>query len=408
VNHATDHPQSLPEVLQPRVAESTAGASAQDRDFWPSLLMAAAVTSIAVGIVWDISWHETIGRDTFWTPAHMAIYLGGVLAGCTSGWLAVKYTFFGGQKERDASVSVFGARAPLGAWVAIWGAIAMITSAPFDNWWHNAYGLDVKIISPPHVVLGLGMLGISVGSLLMVLSRQNRLLESSKKGSGLFIYTGGVFVLLGAVFLLEYIFPNEQHGGMFYIVCMMMFPARFVALSYAGRTSLPATGVAVVYMALLCVVDWILMLFPAHPKLAPIFNPVTHMVALPFPLLLVFPALAVDLVLWKTREMRGIISLGAIAIVLGTLYLAVFIPVQWFSSEFLISHHADNWFFMGDRIWGYGEGVGDWWHQFWRRDPARADADFLTGKAIAWSWGIAIVGAAVGLFFGRWMRKVRR
>jgi hypothetical protein len=408
VNHATNHPQSLP-VLQTRAAESTtAEASGQDRDFWPSLLMAAAITSIAVGIVWDISWHETIGRDTFWTPAHMAIYLGGVLAGCTSGWLAVKYTFFGGQKERDASVSVFGARAPLGAWVAIWGAIAMITSAPFDNWWHNAYGLDVKIISPPHVVLGLGMLGISVGSLLMVLSRQNRLLESSKKGSGLFIYTGGVFVLLGAVFLLEYIFPNEQHGGMFYIVCMMMFPARFVALSYSGRTFLPATGVAMVYMALLCVVDWILMLFPAHPRLAPIFNPVTHMVALPFPLLLIFPALAVDLVLWKTRETRGFLKLAVIAVVLGTVYLAVFIPVQWFSSEFLISRHADNWFFMGDRIWGYGEGVGNWWHEFWRRDPARADADFLTVKAIAWSWGIAIAGAAVGLFFGRWMRKVRR
>ncbi len=30
----------------------------------------------------------------------------------------------------------------------------MITSAPFDDWWHNAYGLDVKILSPPHVVAG--------------------------------------------------------------------------------------------------------------------------------------------------------------------------------------------------------------------------------------------------------------
>ena len=29
-------------------------------------------TAIAIGILWDISWHRTIGRDTFWTPAHMA------------------------------------------------------------------------------------------------------------------------------------------------------------------------------------------------------------------------------------------------------------------------------------------------------------------------------------------------
>lgn len=399
----------MPAALQPTAVETrTTAASAQDSDFWPSLLMVAAITSIAVGIVWDISWHETVGRDTFWTPAHMAIYLGGVLAGCTAGWLAIKCTFFGGQKERDASVSVFGARAPLGAWVAIWGALAMITAGPFDNWWHNAYGLDVKIISPPHAVLGLGMLGISVGALLMVLSRQNRLSESSKKGSVLYVFTGGVFVLLGAVFLLEYIFPNEQHGGVFYIACMMMLPWRFVALSCAGRSCLPATGVAAVYMGLLCVIDWILMLFPAHPKLAPIFNPVTHMVALPFPLLLIFPALAVDLVLWKTREMRGILSLVVLAIALGTVYLAVFIPVQWFSSEFLISHHADNWFFMGDRIWGYGESIGNWWHEFWRQDANGPNADLLTLRSIRISWGIAMVSSAVGLFFGRWMRKVRR
>ena len=37
--------------------------------------------SAVVGSAWDISWHETVGRDTFWTPAHMMIYLSGVLAG---------------------------------------------------------------------------------------------------------------------------------------------------------------------------------------------------------------------------------------------------------------------------------------------------------------------------------------
>ena len=40
-----------------------------------------AVTSAMVGTHWDIAWHRSIGRDTFWTPAHMAIYFAGVLAG---------------------------------------------------------------------------------------------------------------------------------------------------------------------------------------------------------------------------------------------------------------------------------------------------------------------------------------
>jgi hypothetical protein len=33
------------------------------------------------------------------------------------------------------------------------GGFALITSAPFDNWWHSAYSLDVKIVSPPHTLL---------------------------------------------------------------------------------------------------------------------------------------------------------------------------------------------------------------------------------------------------------------
>src|SRR4029434_8758119 len=109
-----------------------------------------------------------------WTPAHMAIYLGGVLAGGASGWLAIQSTFGSAAGRRDAAVSILGLRAPVGAWVSIWGAIAMLTSAPLDDWWHNAYGLDVEILSPPHSVLAAGMYFHVVGGLLLVLSLQNR------------------------------------------------------------------------------------------------------------------------------------------------------------------------------------------------------------------------------------------
>jgi hypothetical protein len=399
----------IPDVSRTETAAIRASAVAvPDADFWPSFLMAAALTSMAVGIIWDISWHETVGRDTFWTPAHMAIYLGGVLAGSVGGWLAIKHTFFASPADRESSVGVLGARAPLGAWVAIWGALAMITSAPFDDWWHNAYGLDVRIISPPHAVLGLGMFAISAGALLLVLSRQNRLQESSTKGTGLFIYAGGVFVLLGAVFILEYIFPNAQHTSNFYIACALVFSARLVALSRAGRVSWPATRVAVVYMAFLCVLDWVLTLFPAHPKLAPIFNPVTHMVPLPFPLLLIFPALAVDLVLRFAGEADGIIRRLVLATVLGIAFFAVLLGVQWFFAEFMISPRANNWFFMGNRVWGYNVRAGDWQTRFWHMDLSHPDADPLKTSKIAIILAISIAGCWLGLYFGGWMRKVRR
>ncbi|HWD18285.1 MAG TPA: hypothetical protein VHB20_03325 [Verrucomicrobiae bacterium] len=373
--------------------ERTSGGPA----FWPGLLLALAATSITVGILWDISWHTTIGRDTFWTPAHMAIYLGGTIGGCVGGWLAIQSTFFG---EGRNAVTVLGARAPLGAWVAIWGAVAMLTSAPFDNWWHNAYGLDVRIISVPHALLGLGMLGISLGALLLTLSWQNQ--QQDGAGGGLFVYVGGVFVVLGAVFIMEYSWPNMQHTGRFFEVAALTFPFRLVTLGRAGRISWPATRSAAVFLLIYGLMIWILPLFPAEPKLAPIYNKLTHMVPPPFPVLLIFPALAMDLVLRRRVKDQGWGG-WLTAMALGTVFLAVFIPVQWFFAEFLLSPGSHNWFFAGDRIWSYGSSPGSYRMEFWdwKSDP-------LNFKSAGWSWVWATASAWVGLRLGGWMRKVQR
>jgi len=55
--------------------------------------MLVAITSDMIGAYWDVAWHQTIGRDTFWTPAHLAIQLCGVLGGLTSGFLILSTTF---------------------------------------------------------------------------------------------------------------------------------------------------------------------------------------------------------------------------------------------------------------------------------------------------------------------------
>src|SRR5262245_24382995 len=142
----------------PTAAIGRLGTLASDRTAatsvpWSIYAVLFASTSVVLGVMWDISWHRSIGRDTFWPPAHLAIYLGGIVSGLTCGYVALKTTFAGTRDERESSVRFWGFRAPLGAWVCIWGAFAMVTSAPFDDWWHNAYGLDVKIISPPHMLL---------------------------------------------------------------------------------------------------------------------------------------------------------------------------------------------------------------------------------------------------------------
>src|SRR5438876_324800 len=67
---------------------------------WSLWCSALAVTSVSIGAHWDVSWHASIGRDTFWTPAHLAIYLCGVLAGIACGYLILSTSFRGNPESR--------------------------------------------------------------------------------------------------------------------------------------------------------------------------------------------------------------------------------------------------------------------------------------------------------------------
>jgi len=382
------------------------------------VLMFGAIC-IPIGVLWDISWHSTIGRDTFWTPAHILTYLGGLIPGLTCGWLALKTHFFGSAEERAASVSLWGFRAPLGAWVVIWGTFTMLLSAPFDNWWHNAYGLDVKILSPPHTVLAVGMLSVALGILFLMVSWQNRTGQDNPIAAYLFVFMAGILLLMASIFLTERSLPNQQHTASFYLMSARPYPLYLVAAARASRLRWPATIMAGVYMLLLMGMIWILPLFEGHPKLAPIYNPVDHMVPPAFPLLLVAPAMALDLIMqWSRRKRTAGISEAprrwwrsqfvrdcGLAVLLGIAFIGIFIAVQWNFSKFLISPSADNWLFAGGQFLPYTSGSRGmaWRNQFWDLN----ENPFTLRVALVATL-LAIFFSRLGLGFGNWMAKVRR
>src|SRR5437879_12032682 len=74
----------------------------------------AGLACLPIGLLWDISHHSTIGRDTFWTPAHILIQLGGIVPALMFAAIALRTTFRGTQRARGASVSSWGVRAPVG------------------------------------------------------------------------------------------------------------------------------------------------------------------------------------------------------------------------------------------------------------------------------------------------------
>ncbi len=221
----------------------------------------------------------------------MLIYLGGLLPGLSAAVAVYRSTFLKESAEHSASIRIWGLRGPIGAWVTAWGAAAMLVSAPFDNWWHNAYGLDVEILSPPHTLLALGMYSVALGALLFVLSWQNRLSGPAQRTcSYLFLFTAGILLTMSTIIVTEKSFPNQQHGGLFYKASAAIYPLYLVIAARASKVRWSATITAAIYMAIKLLIIWILPLFAASPRLAPIYNPVTHMVPPGFPLLLVFPA----------------------------------------------------------------------------------------------------------------------
>lgn len=368
---------------------------------WYAVAMALGVTSIMIGLIWDIAWHRTIGRDTFWTPAHMAIYLGGVLSGCGGGWLACMATFGKDPRIRATAVDFWGMRAPLGAWVTLWGSLAMLTSAPFDDWWHNAYGLDVKIVSPPHMVLAAGIFALTQGALLIALALQNRASPRTRRARGLaYLYVGGLMVTTFGILTMEYTRPNSQHGTAFYVACALVFSPTLVALARASRVRWPATIAASIYLFYFLSTMWILPLFEGQPLLGPIHNPIDYFAPHSFPVLLIIPALAIDLLMRSWQGRWGNSRDHLLSLLLGTTFFALLIVVHWPFSEFLISTRADNWFFAGDRSWSFWTRPGPWQHRFW--------GPMIDLQGVLLAWGIAVLGSRFGLRWGGWMSRVQR
>lgn len=375
---------------------------------WPLYAVLVASTCIVVGLIWDVSWHRTVGRDTFWTLAHVLEQVAAVIAGLSCGWLVLKTTFAGSPQEKAQSVRFWRFfQGPLGAWVCIWGTLMMIVSAPFDNWWHNAYGLDVKIISPPHMVLAWGMIGIQIGAMLMTLSAQNRASpEDQKMYSLMHAYAAGILITMIATVIMEDAsVGNHMHSSKFYAITAWTIPIFLIGLSRASRLQWPATTITAIYSVITLLMMWILQLFPGTPKLAPIYNPVTHMVPPAFPLLIIVPALAVDVLMRKFGRRND----WTLSLMIGVTWVALMVAVHWFWAEFLLSPAARNYVFGADQ-WSYGARPGAWRYQYWNLDvDATGKWSALNfARGIGFAMILAVVASRLSLFWGNGMSKVKR
>ncbi len=378
----------------------------------PTYVYAVVFSSLCIvwGLLWDIMWHMSIGRDGLFSPPHLLIYVGAVVSGLFSGYQILRLTLLKNAPERAESVRFWGVfYGSLGAMYCVWGAIAMLTSAPFDDWWHNTYGLDVQILTPPHTILATGMMFVQFGAMMGVLALQNRTRDAAAnpRQAGrlrwLFGISAGLLLAVLYTLLSEQIGQWTMHHSSFYITTAAAFLFYLLAVGRASLLRYPLTTITAVYALTMLVPSWILPLFPATPKLGPVLNPITHYQAFMFPLLLVVPGFALDQLL---RRFDGRLNDWLLAALCSVVFVGLMLPVQWYFGAFLhTSPLARNWFFFAD-AWGYSN-PPDWAYRF-RFHPHLLESPAAFWKGIGIALLAGFVSARVGLLWGKWMRRVQR
>ena len=384
-------------------AHGGARASARARSIpWPIWCMIVGITSSLIGGHWDISWHMSIGRDSFWTPAHILIQLNGVLVGMACAYMILATTFGADAAAQGASVKIWGFRGPLGAFIATWGCIAMLTSAPFDNWWHSAYGLDVKIVSPPHILLSLGSFAIKVGALALMAGLMSRAAEGVRRQlAWLFTFVGADCVVQLGTILTDATWPMNLHSARCYLAVAIAIPPVLIGAAWGLGRRWACLLVAGTYTAILLAFEWVLPLIPAQPKLGPVYQNITHLVPLHFPLLLIAPAVALDL-LWSRTEPWDRWRLAAVS---GPVFVLSFLAAEWPFANFLMSPAARNWIF-GMAYFAYFDPARFLYdpYKFDVAEKTRGEFWMVMGIALL----VSVVTARLGLAWGDWMRRLRR
>ncbi len=139
---------------------------------YPGWAMAGVLTGLmllgvgVMGLYWDVAFHIDRGRDeVLFTPSHTMIVLalGGLIV--TAGITVLFATL-----DRDPSVPrVAGLRVPRSAVALAALGLGGLIAFPLDDLWHRAFGIDVTLWSPTHLMLvGAGGLATVPLWLMMV------------------------------------------------------------------------------------------------------------------------------------------------------------------------------------------------------------------------------------------------
>ena len=369
---------------------------------WNIWLAVAGIAITMIGGTWDFAWHMSIGRDTFWTPPHLTVQTGGILVGIACAHSILKMTFGGTSHLRNGSVRVLGLYGPAGAFLALWGSVAMVASAPFDNWWHNAYGLDGQSLTPPHLFLSLGYFTAQIGTTFWVASSMRPVRDAFQvRLTWLLLFVGTISMSLFTVLIIPVTSRSSMHTAACYLAIALFVPPLMIATASASAQRWGCTIMAVIYTGIGLASEWLLPLIPAQPKLGPVYHNVTHLLPLQFPLLLIVPAVVTDVIFSRLQSDSSWVK----AVWAGPAFVLSFFAVQWPFATFLMSPASRNWIF-GSAYFAYFDPAGLLFDAYKFKIVEKTPTAFALTLLL--SLAVSILSVRLGMGWGKWMRRLRR
>lgn len=208
-----------------------------------------------IGGAWDIQWHVEIGRDSLWIPPHLLVMFA-FTAGLALTLTLIAYESFqasAGQAQPN-SVRVGPLQAPAAVFGISCGYLFALLSGGFDELWHEIYGIDAALWSPPHLMIMAATVVVDFSLMLGIAASARRLGYGFNLKSPLFwglVLTGAyafesVNFQMGEAFIVGF-----RHSGMglygllFPILIGVFLPLSMVTLIRLARrfwVVLPALG----------------------------------------------------------------------------------------------------------------------------------------------------------------------
>jgi hypothetical protein len=303
-------------------AAHTAGAALSAREtklrLAGALLLALATTIFIFGAAWDIQWHPAVGRDRALTSPHLLLLGGIALSGLISLALVLLETWRArqgrGVDDRNSTLLLGVFRAPIGLYIAGFGALLGALAFPLDDYWHTLYGIDVTLWAPFHIMIISSMVMVGTGALFALASELNRL-PGGRTRTLVEISFALMLALALATLLLPLPQANVKEGlariggyevALYPILLAFALPLALVTAARATRLPGAATLMALVFLALrqalYLFVPWAMDLAVAAEGFSYRPNaPSVIITPFAYPTAILFAALAVDLAAWATR-----------------------------------------------------------------------------------------------------------